>query len=158
MTQLDETQLNPIQSESKPLKDWVTSFQLLIVAIDPFKHESAWILDTANRILKTFEQANCRVAWLVTGTDKQAKKFLGPLAKERLTFADPKREAVKTMGIETLPALLHINHVPEVIGLAQGWNPSKWREIAKNISEELSWHSPTIPEPNDPAPYAGSPV
>lgn len=153
-----QIQLNPIQSKAKPLKNWVTSFQLLLVAIDPFKHESSWILDTANRILKNFAQANCRVAWLVAGTDQQAVQFLGSLATERLTFVDPNKEVIKELGIERLPALVHINHGLEVIGLSNGWNPNEWRRIINTVSRAVSWRAPSIPEPNDPAPYIGSPV
>lgn len=151
-----EILLSPIQSEPRPLKDWVISFQLLLIAIDPFRHESAWILDTGNRILKTFAQANCRVAWLVAGTPRQAKEFLGPLAKERLTFTDPDRQAIKALGLEKLPALLYINHGPEIIGVTEGWHPDKWRQITHSVSQELNWRAPIIPEPNDPTPYEGS--
>ncbi len=162
MANLEAVVLDPLQSEEKsetrPLAEWVTSFQLVMVALDPFKHESAWILNTANRVLKTFAQANCRASWLVTGTDDEAKRFLGPLAKERLTFVDPDRTAVKELSLSSLPAFLHINHGPEIIGKAEGWQPAEWRDIAKNISKMLSWRAPIIPSPNDPAPFIGSPI
>ncbi len=150
--------LDPIQSSPRTLSDWVTNFHLVLVALDPFRYESSWILDTARQILRTFYQADCRTAWLVAGDSQQAQAFLGPLSQEFLTFADPSREAIKSLGIEQLPAFLHINHSPEVTGSAQGWNPIQWRAVANNLALAMKWKPPIIPMPNDPAPFQGSSV
>jgi len=80
-----EIELNPLQGEARPLGDWVTTFHLAVVVLDPFTHESSWIIDTAARILSAYNAADVRTAWLVTGTAEQAEQFLGPMAEEFLT-------------------------------------------------------------------------
>ncbi|OWY60383.1 hypothetical protein B7486_69480, partial [cyanobacterium TDX16] len=89
-----DLQLDPVQGDGHTLSEWLTTFQMAVVALDPFTHESAWILETAGKMLQHYRGADCRVAWLVTGTDDEAKRFLGPWANEVLTFADPDRKAV----------------------------------------------------------------
>ncbi len=56
-----ELVLTPIQGKSRTVEQLLTTFHLLLVAIDPFTNQSAWILETAGRILQTFEQADCRI-------------------------------------------------------------------------------------------------
>jgi len=153
-----EIQLDPIQGDARPLGDWVTTFHLAVVVLDPFTHESSWIIDTAARILSQYNAADVRTAWLVTGTDSQAKEFLGPLADEFLTFADPDRAFVKGLELSTLPAFVHIDHALNVVGAAEGWNPIEWRSVATTLSKQMSWSRPAIPESGDPTPYAGTPA
>lgn len=150
--------LTPIAAEPRQLDGWVTNFHLAMVVLDPFTYESAWILETAGRILRVFAPADCRTCFLVTGTPDEARQFLGPWAQEFLTFADPDREAVKAFGIESLPAFLHINQAPAVEGRAEGWEPLEWRAVANELARYMDWTKPNIPASGDPAPYAGSPA
>ena len=39
--------LTPIQGEGRTLEQWLTTFHLVSVLVDPYTNESAWILDTA---------------------------------------------------------------------------------------------------------------
>src|SRR5215210_1664815 len=105
-------------------------FHLVFVVVDPFTWESSWLLDTTGRIFETYRGADCRVAWLVAGTADEASTFLGPWAEEFLTFADPDRVAVKALGLEKLPAFVHINQDGTLAGAAEGWDPYEWRPIA----------------------------
>src|SRR5204863_1164083 len=100
--------LTPLNGPRRTVAQLLVTFHLCFVALDPFTHESAWILPTAARILAVFDQADVRVAWLVTGTAEEARMFLGPWAREFLTFADPERDAVKAFGLERLPAIVHV--------------------------------------------------
>jgi len=97
-------------------------------------------------------------AWAVCGTDDEAKQFLGPLADEFLTFADPTRSFVKGLELTSLPAFLHIDHALNVVNSAEGWNPKEWRTVAKELSKQMSWSSPSIPDGDDPPPYPGTPA
>ncbi len=81
--------LTPINGQGRTVEQWLTTFHLVFVALDPFTYESAWLLETAARTLGTFEQADCRVSWLVTGTPDECRQFLGPHARELLTFSTP---------------------------------------------------------------------
>jgi hypothetical protein len=152
----EDAVLDPLDGDARPLPEWLTTFQLATVVLDPFTHESGWIIDTAGRILQTFEGADCRVAWIVTGTAEQARLFLGPWADNLLTFVDPDRSAVKALGVERAPAFLHIRQDTTVIGRAEGWNPPAWHEVAAGLATEMSWLAPVIPELADPAPYTGT--
>ena len=127
-----------------------------MVVLDPFTYESSWLIETAGRILSSYGGADCRPAWLVTGTPDQAQEFLGPWSERLLTFTDPDREMVKSLGLERLPALVHLNQLLELGGVAQGWNPPEWSEVTTNLSKVMSWSRPTVPEAGDPTPYPGS--
>lgn len=149
--------LDSIQGEGYPVRDWLASFPLALVAIDPYTHESAWILETAGRFLRHYTQADVRVGWLVTASDDDCRRFLGPWADEFITFADPDRSAVVALGVERLPALVHVEHDLSV-RVANGWDPEAWGEIAAYLSRVLSWTKPNIPRPGDPVPYEGTSV
>ena len=149
----------PINGKPRTVKELLLMFHLVFVALDPFTYESAWILPTAARILTVFDQADCRVAWLVAGaTPEECRLFLGPWAEQILTFHDPDREAVKAFGLERLPALVHLGIDGTVVGAAEGWNPAEWRAVSDRLAKVMSWRAPAIPAPKDPAPFAGTPA
>ncbi len=151
-----DLQLAPLDGEPRTLSEWLTTFQLAVVVLDPFTHESAWIIDTAVRILHVFKEADCRVGFLVTGTAGEARAFLGPWADQYLTFADPDRAAVKALGLSELPAFVHVRQDGHVVGAAEGWDPEDWRAVAEGLAKAMSWTRPPIPAATDPAPYAGT--
>ena len=150
--------LTPLEGDPRPIEDWVTTFHLVFVALDPFTLQSAWLLEGAARILRNFVGADCRVAWLVAGSDDETRRFLGPLAEEFLTFVDPDRVVVRGFGLDQLPAFVHVNQALQIEGTAVGWRPADWREAAGHLADLMGWSRPMIPAPGDPAPYAGSPV
>jgi hypothetical protein len=148
--------LTTLDGKSQPIRDWVTTFHLLLVILDPYTHESSWIVKTAGRILKSFNEADCRVGWLITGTEEHAKEFLGPWASEILTFIDPDLDFVKGIELIETPALVHFDQHPQLVGAAEGWQPEDWKEVVGELAEMMSWSKPTIPIPDDPSPYSGS--
>lgn len=153
-----DLELAALGAEPRALSEWVTTFHLVMVVIDPYTDQSAWILPTANRVLSTFRGADCRVAWLVTADETDAKAFLGPLATEVLTLCDPNRVAVKALGLDSLPALVHVRQDLAVVGAAQGWNPHEWQQVTDNLGTLMSWSKPVLPAPGDPTPFSGSPA
>jgi hypothetical protein len=128
-----------------------------MVALDPYTHESAWILETAAKILRHYRPADIRVSWLVTADDEDCRRFLGPWEQEFLTFADPDRTAVKGFGIERLPSLIYVR-ADSLTETADGWDPTAWRNIGATVATQLSWSRPMIPSPGDPVPYQGTPA
>ncbi|GIT76358.1 MAG: hypothetical protein Ct9H300mP31_08890 [Acidimicrobiaceae bacterium] len=91
-------QLQAVGDEPRHLSELLTTFPLAAVIVDPFTHESSWLLDTARRILTVFREADVRVAFVVAGTDSDgASRFLGPLTDEILTLADPDRSLARSM-------------------------------------------------------------
>jgi hypothetical protein len=150
--------LAPLNGEAQPLSGWLLTFHLALVALDPYTRESAWLIDTAWRILETFREADCRVCFLVTGTADEAREFLGPFAEKLLVFADPDRTAVKALGLNELPAFVHLRQNGSIAGAAEGWDPEEWRAVAEGLAGAMRWSRPPIPLPGDPLPYAGSPA
>jgi hypothetical protein len=150
--------LTPVRGERRTLEQWLTTFHLVSVVIDPFTNESAWILDTAARILRDFAGAAVRVNWVVTGTDDEAQAFLGPLVAEFLTFADPDRRFVKALGLTRLPAFVFLRVDGEVVAAAEGWNAMEWRDVADAVAQTVAWTRAVIPAAGDPQAFAGSPA
>ena len=150
--------LAPLNGPARSVEAWLTTFHLVFVALDPFTYESAWLLPTASRVLTGFQEADCRIAWLVAGTPEECKLFLGPLSQAILTFADPARTAIKAFGLERLPALVHVGTDGSVIGSAEGWDPDEWRTLTAALAKMMAWTPPTIPVAGDPGPYPGSPA
>ncbi|HMK10791.1 MAG TPA: hypothetical protein VK461_04380 [Acidimicrobiales bacterium] len=153
-----DLELTTIEGEGRPVSEWLTNFHLLLVCIDPYTSESAWVLDTADRIMAVFAEADCRVAWLVTSDAEGARTFLGPLGRRFLTYVDPDRTAVKGMGLEHLPALVWLKTDITIGGAAEGWEPAEWRNVCDKLAEVMSWKGPLIPERGDPAAFAGTPA
>lgn len=159
VTQVSEdVKLAAIGGEARPIEEWLTTFQLLTVVLDPYTNESAWILQTARRFLAHFRGADCRVAWTITADERDAKRFLGPLADEFLTFADPDRSLVKGLDLRELPALVYLRQDLAVLGQAEGWDPEEWERIGALAAKVNSWTYPTLPAAGDPGPFKGSPA
>ena len=153
-----DLELDPLGAEARPLGDWLTTFPLLPVLLDPYTNESAWILHTARRILVTYAEAGCRTCWVVTCGADDARRFLGPYAQEILTFADPDRRVAGALGLDTLPAIAFVLQNGSVTAAAQGWNPSEWRGVAETVSEFTFWQRPLIGDGQDPAAFGGTPA
>ena len=150
--------LTTIGGESRPLEEWVTTFHLASVVLDPYTNESSWILKPAARILEAFRGADVRVNLVVTCGADEAKQFLGPLADEFLVFCDPDRSFVRGLGVATLPAFVFVRGDGSVQAVAEGWNSSEWRQVAKTIADNTSWIPPAIPGAGDPSPFHGTPA
>lgn len=148
--------MNPLQGDGRPLEDWVTTFHLVTVVLDPYTYESSWIIDTAGRILENFAGADVRVAWVVAADEEQTAEFLGPWGDQLLAFADPDRDYIKALGLEYLPALVHLDHSLNVVGAAESWDPQTWSPIIDGLATMMSWSRPLIPDIGDPAPYEGT--
>jgi hypothetical protein len=148
--------LAPLGGASKLLGEWLTTFHLGSVVIDPYTNESSWILPTAARVLRAFGGADIKVNFIVTSDEADAKAFLGPYAKEFLVFTDPERALVRSLDLTHLPALVFIRIDGSLGGSAEGWSPKEWRKVADAMAETTAWTAPHIPGPNDPAPFTGS--
>ena len=150
--------LTPAEGKPRTLREQLAMFHLVLCAVDPYARPSAWIVETAARILTVFEQADCRVGWLVTGSPAEARSFLGRWAKELLTFTDPDRTVVRALGLGQLPALVHLGAEGTVVGAAEGWNPPEWRAVTANLAKMMRWSAPIVPSPRDPGAFAGTPA
>ncbi len=150
--------LSTLNGRSHAVREWLTTFHLLFVAVDPANVRSRWIVPTAARVLFEYEQADCRVAWLVAGDAADARKLLGRWATDIMTFVDPELTAIKGFGIQTLPAIVHVGMDLTVVNAVEGWEPMAWRELTTELSRRMSWSRPHIPVPGDPGAFEGSPL
>lgn len=153
-----DTMLHPLSGDARPLREWLTTFHLASVVVDPYTHESSWILDTAVRILRQFRGAATRVNFVVAASPDDARTFLGPLADEFLTFADPDRVFVKQLGLSHLPAFVFVRIDGTVTASAEGWNPAEWKAVAHHVADAVQWTRPLIPAPGDPGAFVGTPA
>ena len=152
-----DIQLRPIGAAERTVAKQLKMFHLAVIVIDPYTNESAWILDVAQRVLENFANASCRVGWVITADEYDAKAFLGPLAERFMTFLDPNRELVAELGLSTIPALVHVDHDFNA-AIAEGWNPEEWRTITDNLANVMGWSGLTLPKPGDPVAFPGSPA
>lgn len=150
--------LTALEGESRPLEEWLTTFNLACVVLDPYTNESSWILKTAARILTGFRGADVRVNFVVTCSGDEARQFLGPLADEFLVYVDPDRTFVKSLGLAALPAFVFVSMDGKVAASAEGWNGLEWRGVANAIAKATAWARQTIPASGDPVPFAGTPA
>lgn len=148
--------LTALDGEKRPLEEWLTTFNLACVVLDPYTNESSWILKTATRILGNFRGADVRVNFVVTCDAAEAKAFLGHLADDFLVYCDPDRAFVKSLGLAELPAFVFVSMDGEVAASAEGWNGSEWAAVASAIAKATVWNKPTIPAPGDPVPFKGT--
>lgn len=153
-----DTKLTAVGGRSATLAEWTTTFQLLTVVLDPYTEQSAWLLETAGRVLANFRGADVRASWTITADEADAKRFLGPWMDEFLTFADPDRELVKALDLQKLPALVYIRQDLAVVGQVEGWDPTEWEQLAKLVGKVNSWSYPKLPAAGDPGPFEGSPA
>lgn len=150
--------LHPLGGNDRTLDEQLKLFHLVAVVLDPYTYESSWILDTANRILTGFTNADCRTAWVVAADPEGTREFLGELADQHLVFCDPDREFIAATGVTELPAFVVIDLARTLVGAAGGWNPQEWQPIAEELAREMSWTSPAIIRTGDPAPFEGTPA
>jgi hypothetical protein len=154
-----DLQLTALNGKSYPLSAYLVQYQLLAVALDPFTNESSWILKTAARVLETFDQADCRVCFVVAGANaEEATEFLGPYAKRILTFPDADRAIVRAFGFATLPALVHVDNSGAVVNAVEGWDPETWQDLTDVLAKEMHWTGPVLPAPGDPSAFDGTPA
>lgn len=150
--------LSPINGTARTVEQWLTMFHLVVIVLDPYTNESSWILPTASRVMATFEEADCRVALLVTAGADDCRRFLGPMADRVLTFADPDRVAVKGLGLSRLPAIVHLAMDGTIVNAAEGWHPAQWRIVTDVLAKKMHWSAPAMPTAADPGPFEGSPA
>jgi hypothetical protein len=149
--------LTPLEGHPHTVREWLTTFHLLFVAVAPGRHESRWIVPVAGRVLYDYEQADCRVAWLVAGDTADAMRLLGP-SNDILTFLDPDMAAVRAFGLSSLPAIVHLGIDGTVVNAVEGWDPPAWRALTVELSRMVDWSRPRLPDPRDPGPFAGAPL
>jgi hypothetical protein len=148
-----DVQLTPLTGKPRTLEEYLTTFHLAVVALDPFTNEGAWILPIAERVLTHFTQADVRVALLLPATDAECRMFLGPIVNNLLTFADPDSTIIKALGLERLPAFAFVAMDGTVEVKAEGWQPKEWQVVTDRIAQFTGWTTTVVEREGDPAPF-----
>ena len=153
-----DTTLMSLGGETRPLEEWLTTFHLASVVLDPYTNESSWVLKTAARILENLRGTDARVNFVVTADADSTRQFLGPLTEQFLVYCDPSRAFVRTLNLSQLPAFVFIRLDGTLQASAEGWDAAEWRAVAEQIAAATAWISPTIPIAGDPGPFHGTPA
>ena len=152
--------LLPITSylgKTRTLDDWATVFNLAIVVL-PDRPEGASFVPVIERIFATFGDSDVRTIVCVPTTPAIAKRILGDDIDRWLVWCDPDRAFVESLGLERLPAFVHLRLDTTLVGAAQGWSPSEWQKVADEIARHEHWTSPLVSGKGDPAPTPGWPI
>lgn len=153
-----DVQLTALDDQGRPLEEWLTTFHMATVVVDPFTNESSWVLKPALRILDALRGASVRVNLVVTANAEDTRRFLGPITDEFMVFTDEDRAFVRSLALESLPAFLFLRIDGTVQACAQGWDPHEWHHVAEVIAEATAWRAPVAVAPGEPGPFAGSPA
>ncbi len=150
-------QLTSYQGKTRTLDDWATVFNLAIVVL-PDRPEGASFLPIADRIFATFGDSDVRTILYVPAPPAITKRILGADVDRFLVWCDPDRAFVTSLGLERLPAFVHLRQDTTLVGAAQGWSPSEWQKLADEIARHEHWSSPIVSGPGDPKPTPGWPI
>jgi len=154
----DPTQkLTSSKGVTRTLDDWSTMFHLCLVIL-PDRPEASVFVPIARRVFATFGDADCRVAFVVTGNEYIAARILGEAESQVLTFCDPDKVFVQSLGLERLPAFVHLRQNTTVGAAAEGWDPHEWQGVVRELARAMAWTVPEVGRPGDPPPYRGWPL
>lgn len=150
-------QLMSLGGVTRTLDDWSTMFHLCLVILPDRPEAAAWV-PVARRIFRTFGDADCHTALCVTGSAAITERIVGDAASELLVFVDPDRVLVQSLGLEHLPAFVHLRQDTSLVAAAEGWDPREWQRVAREVGKVLAWTVPTVSGSGDPRPTAGWPT
>jgi hypothetical protein len=142
-------ELTSITGTTRTLDDWATVFNLAIVVLPPRPEASAWV-PVIRRIYATFGDSDVRTTILVSGPESMARKILGTAADEFLVFCDPDELLATSLGLERLPAFVHLRQDCSLVTSAEGWSVSAWQKVADQIAKSVHWTSPVLAGAGNP--------
>jgi len=150
--------LTSLKGVTRTLDDWATVFNLAIVLL-PGRPEASEFVPVIDRIFATFGDSDVRTVVCVAGNASISERVLGEDAARRwLVFCDPDATLATSLGLERLPAFVHLRQDTTLVTAAQGWSPREWQRVADEIAKSLHWTTPVIAGRGDPAPTPGWPV
>jgi hypothetical protein len=149
--------LTNLAGTTRTLDDWTTMFHLVMVVL-PDRPEGAQFVPVAERIFATFADSDAKVAFCVPGPAPMARRLLEGAKGTYPVFCDADRELVAGLGLERLPALVHLRQDTSLANVAEGWDPKEWQRVVRAIGKALAWTHPEIARRGDPAPTPGWPA
>jgi hypothetical protein len=75
-----------------------------------------------------------------------------------MVFVDPDKDLVHGLGLERLPAFVHLRQDTSLVASAEGWDPREWQRVAREVAKALAWSVPEVSGPDDPPRFEGWPI
>jgi hypothetical protein len=150
-------ELTTSKGTTRTLDDWSTMFPLCLVMLPSRPEADAWV-PVAERIFRTFRDADCHTAFYVAGPASLARRILGPAEDRYLAFADPDATLAKSLGLGHLPAFVYLRQDTTLVAAAEGWSPTAWQQVVDAAAKALAWTTPQVSGPDDPASTPGWPL
>jgi hypothetical protein len=136
-------ELTSIAGVTRTLDDWATVFNLAIVLLPARPEAAAWV-PVIDRVYATLGDSGVSAGEAIT------RRILGDAASRWLTFCDPDQRLASALGLERLPAFVHLRQDTSLVEVAQGWSSSEWQRVADEIAKKEHWTSPHIAAPGNP--------
>ena len=146
--------LTDLAGTTRTLDDWLTMFHLCLVVLPDRPEAAAW-RPVIDGIVKVLGDADCRVAVCVTGNESVTRRVLGDDADRYLVFVDPDRTFVRSLGLEHLPAFVHLRQDTSLVAAAEGWDVAAWQKIATGVAKAMKWSVPQLSKVGGPPPSPG---
>ena len=96
-----------------------------------------------------------RTTVCVAANESITRRILGAAADRWLTFCDPDGALASSLGLERLPAFVHLRQDTSLVNVAQGWSSSEWQRVADELAKKEHWTSPQVAAPGNPRPTPG---
>lgn len=136
---------------TRSVDDWTTMFHLCLVIL-PDRPEAARWIPVAQRIFGVLGDSDARTAYVVTGTPAIAERILDTEMDTAMVFVDPDKAFVTSLGLEHLPAFVHIRQDTSVGAAAEGWKPDEWQKVAREVAKAMAWSVPDVAPPGGAVP------
>jgi hypothetical protein len=149
--------LTSYKGVTRTLDDWATVFNLAIVLL-PDRPEAAAFVPVVERIFATFGDSDVRTIVCIPSTAAITKRILGADVDRWLVWCDPDGALPASLGLERLPAFVHLRQDTTLVTAAQGWSPTEWQKVSDEIARHEHWTSPIVSGRGDPAPTPGWPI
>ena len=149
--------LTSLSGATRTLDDWTTVFNLALVIL-PDRPEARAFLPVIERIFATFGDSDVRTVVCVPSTAAITRRIVGDGADRWLVFADPDATLATSLGLERLPAFVHLRQDTSLVMAAQGWSPTEWQKVAAEVARSQHWTTPQVAGRNDPPPSPGWPI
>lgn len=146
-----------LKGATRALDDWTTMFHLVAVVL-PDRPEGAGWITVADQISSVIGDADCRVVLCVTADPAIGRRVIGDADDRYLVLVDPDRALVKSLGLERLPAIVHLRQDTTLVDSAEGWNPDEWQRVVDGVAAAMKWSVPPLGGPGTPRPTGGWPA
>jgi hypothetical protein len=147
-------ELTSIAGVTRTLDDWATVFNLAIVLLPARPEAAAWV-PVIDRLYATLGDSDVRTTVCVSANAAITRRIIGDAASRWLTFCDPDQRLASALGLERLPAFVHLRQDTSLVTVTQGWSASEWQRVADEIAKKQHWTSPQVAAPGNPRPTPG---